>query len=177
MDNFEVDEILKSMEIVVDNREHKINRAERRYKRFGVPYSFGTLSYGDYTYNAVIDGQKLYDNSATILSKVVIERKMSLDELAMCFTRGRERFKKEFQRAMDQNAKVYLLVENGSYERIISHSYKSRYNPKAFLASLEAFQARYNMQVVFCLETTTPTLIKEILYRELKERLERGEFG
>ena len=95
----------------------------------------------------------------------------------MCFTRGRERFKKEFQRATEQNAKVYLLVENGSYEKIISHSYKSKYNPKAFLASLEAFQARYNMQVVFCLETTTPTLIKEILYRELKERLERGEFG
>ena len=80
MDNFEIDEILKSMEIVVDNREHKINRAERRYKRFGVPYSFGTLSYGDYTYNAVIDGQKIYDNSATILGRVVIERKMSLDE-------------------------------------------------------------------------------------------------
>ena len=117
MDNFEIDEILKSMEIVVDNREHKINRAERRYKRFGVPYSFGTLSYGDYTYNAVIDGQKIYDNSATILGEVVIERKMSLDELAMCFTRGRERFKKEFQRATEQNAKVYLRPVAGGRRR------------------------------------------------------------
>ena len=32
------------------------------------------------------------------------------------------------------------------------------------------------MNVVFCKEETSGRLIKEILYRDLKERLERGEF-
>ena len=35
---------------------------------------------------------------------------------------------------------------------------------------------RYNMNVIFCKEETSGRLIKEILFRDLKERLERGEF-
>jgi hypothetical protein len=35
---------------------------------------------------------------------------------------------------------------------------------------------RYDLQVIFCKEDTSPTLIREILYRDLKERLTKGEF-
>ena len=50
-------------------------------------------------------------------------------------------------------------------------------NPEAFKASLTAWMARYNAKVIFCRQETSGTLIKEILFRELKERLERGEYG
>ncbi len=50
-------------------------------------------------------------------------------------------------------------------------------NAAAFLASVMAFMIRYNMNLIFCKEETSGDLIKEILYRDLKERLERGEFG
>jgi hypothetical protein len=102
---------------------------------------------------------------------------MSLDELAMCFTRGRDRFRREMERAAANNSVIYLLVENGSYEAIINHRYRSKYHPSGFLASLTAWTARYNLRPVFCKADTSGALIKEILYRDMKERLERGEFG
>ena len=39
-------------------------------------------------------------------------------------------------------------------------------------ASLTAWLARYNCQIIFCEPATTGKLIREVLYRELKERLE-----
>ena len=47
-----------------------------------------------------------------------------------------------------------------------------RMQPKAFVASLTAWLARYNCQIIFCEPATTGKLIREVLYRELKERLE-----
>ena len=70
-----------------------------------------------------------------------------------------------------------MLVENATWENLINGKYDTRFNPKAFLASLTAYMARYNIKPVFCKAETSGKLIKEILYRELKERLERGEYG
>jgi hypothetical protein len=81
------------------------------------------------------------------------------------------------ERATANGATVYLLIENGSYEAIINHRYRSKYNSNAFLASLTAWTVRYNLRPVFCKADTSGALIKEILYRDMKERLERGEFG
>ena len=101
---------------------------------------------------------------------------MNLDELAACFTRGRERFQREFERALDQQCRIYLICENPSWENLLNGKYRSKFNSNAFLASSVAWMVRYNMNVVFCKEETSGRLIKEILYRDLKERLERGEF-
>lgn len=94
MDIFDQKEVLKSFQILIDSREQATERAEKRYKSFSAPYSRATLDYGDYTYNAVLpDGSSLFDIRKTIKPFCVVERKMNLDELAACFTRGRERFK------------------------------------------------------------------------------------
>jgi hypothetical protein len=81
------------------------------------------------------------------------------------------------ERAAEAGSIVYLLIENGSYEAIINHRYRSRFRPNAFLASLTAWTVRYNLRPVFCKAETSGALIKEILYRDMKERLERGEYG
>jgi hypothetical protein len=124
-----------------------------------------------------LNGSSIYDISKAVKASCVIERKMSLDELASCFTRSRDRFRREMERACSNHSTVYLLVENGSYEGIIKHRYKSRYNPTAFLASLTAWTVRYNIIPIFCKAETSGQIIKEILYRDMKERLERGEYG
>ncbi len=49
--------------------------------------------------------------------------------------------------------------------------------PQALVASLTAWLARYNCQLIFCKSETTGKLIKELLYRELKERLENEEIN
>ena len=177
MTNFEVQEVLDTFQIIVDNREHMTPKASERYKSFGVPYKFGTLSYCDYCGQITLPDGDLYQTGSAIRPACCIERKMSLDELAMCFTRSRDRFRREMERAAEAGSIVYLLIENGSYEAIINHRYRSRFLPNAFLASLTAWTVRYNLRLVFCKAETSGALIKEILYRDMKERLERGEYG
>ena len=177
MDHFEITEALSTFRILVDNREQATPKAFDRYKSFGVPIERATLNYGDYCGMITLNGSSIYDISKAVKASCVIERKMSLDELASCFTRSRDRFRREMERACSSGSKVYLLVENGSYEGIIKHRYKSRYNPTAFLASLTAWTVRYNIIPIFCKAETSGQIIKEILYRDMKERLENGEFG
>jgi hypothetical protein len=102
---------------------------------------------------------------------------MDLTELAGCFTHSRERFQREFERAADKDCRIYLICENANWENLLNGRYRSKFNSNAFTASSIAWMIRYNMNLIFCKEETTGKLIKEILYRDLKERLERGQFG
>ena len=178
MEIFDQKEVLKSFSVIADTREQPTDLSRRRYASMGVPVERATLDFGDYTWNAVLpDGRPIYDTENRIQPRITIERKESLDELAQCFTRSRDRFRREFQRAADHQARIFLIVENASFEKLVNGRYRSRFNPNAFLASVTAYTVRYNMNLLFCKEDTSGRLIKEILYRDLKERLERGEFG
>jgi hypothetical protein len=108
---------------------------------------------------------------------VAIERKMNLDELAGCFGEGRERFEREFRRASEAGAQMWLLVEGGSWEGIYDHRYRSRMIPASLAGSIFAFCERYDLRLIFCSERTTGRIIRGILERNLKDRLEGGEFG
>lgn len=176
MDAWTEKECLESFCVIVDTREQPNKRAKARYESMGVPVRRSKLNYGDYTYNFKLNGEWFFDESLSINPKVCIERKMSLDELATCFTSGRDRFEREMQRCVDQGARMYLLLEESTYEKVIAHRYKSKFHPNAFVATLTAWQARYHLQVVMCKAETSGRLIKEILYRELKEDIERGVF-
>jgi ERCC4-type nuclease len=178
MSPFDVAETLKTFRIVADTREHNTPQAAERYKAFGCPVERATMNYGDYCGNITLpDGNSLLNIETTLQPVCFVERKMSLDELAGCFTRGRARFQREFERAQAAGAKMFLLVENGSWEAIQKHRYKSRFNPKAFQASLTAWSVRYGIVPIFCKADTSGSLIREFLYRDIKERLEGGEYG
>lgn len=177
MDIFDIKAVLESMSIICDTREQPTKRAEARYESFGVPYFRAKLDYGDYTYNAALpNGSLIFDLEKPIHPFVSIERKESLDELAQCFTHSRERFQREFERATANKAQIFLLVENASWENLLNGKYRSRFNAKAFEASVLAWSIRYGLQLIFCKEESSGILIHDILYRDLKERLERGDF-
>lgn len=176
MEVFQIEDCLKSMQVLVDTREQKSTRAERRYKSFSVPYRRQKLNYGDYTFNFSFAGRELFAETNIINPSVVIERKEDLTELSGNFCQNRDRFIREFERARDHNAKVYLLVEDASWENLINGKYRTNFNSKAYEASIEAWMARYHVTPIFCKAETSGHLIKNILYRELKERLERGEY-
>lgn len=178
MDRLEIEACLESMEILVDTREQPSQRASKRYQSFGCPYKRQTLDYGDYTYNFRLPNNKwLYEPQEHAEGHCVIERKMSLEELSGCFCQQRDRFRREFERAHQNGARIYLLVEDATWEKILNHGYKTKFNPNAFLATLTAWSIRYDLKIVFCKKETSGKLIKEILYRELKERLENGFYG
>ena len=171
----DIESCLASFEILVDTREQPSERAERRYKAFGSPYRRQALDYGDYTYNFTMpNGQALHGADTAVKGHAVVERKMDLDELAGCLSRTRERFEREFTRAKENGATIYLLVEDASWENLLNGRYKSRFHPNAYEASILTFMARYDIKTIFCKKETSGRLIRDILYRELKGRLERG---
>ena len=100
---------------------------------------------------------------------------MNIDELAMCLGTERKRFEREFERSKSDGCKVYLLVEDATWEKIFNHKYRSKMSPLSIIASLFAWIPRYNMIPIFCKSETTGKIIKEILYRELKEYLENEQ--
>lgn len=163
----EIENTLKTLTLIVDTREQDTARARRRFARIGLPYIRKALNFGDYScFVTLPDGTEL-DFSGS----VSIERKMDLDEIIGCFTRHRARFAREFKRAKEHHAKLYLLIENASWEKVLKANYRSKMNANALLASMTAWLARYDCQLIMCDELTSPRLIKEILYREAKERL------
>lgn len=178
MDIFDIRKCLDSMQIIVDTREQPSDRAEKRYSSFSVPYTRQTLGFGDYTYNFTLpSGKCLYEPNTTVQGHCVIERKADLVELSQCFCQSRERFTKEFEKAKEAGSSIYLLVEDASWENLINGRYKTNFNAKAYLASITAWMARYNVKIIFCKAETSGKMIQEILYRELKERLEGGFYG
>ena len=168
MTPFEVSEALERLTLLVDTREQDTIFFRRRMKEADLPWQRRKLDFGDYSMKVELEGGEEVDFS----QDVAIERKMSLDELCQCYGKERKRFVREFNRAKEAGAKLYLLVENGSWEKAHAGDYRSRMDAHALTSSLTAWLARYNCQVIFCQPRTTPWLLREILYREAKERLE-----
>lgn len=156
------------MVCLVDSREQDTPRARLRLAQIGVPIERRALDFGDYSaYCTLPDG-----NTVSLAKSVVIERKMGLGELCNCYCRERGRFKREFERAAAAGAKIYLLVEDASFETVYRGRYNSRMHPESLMASILAWLARYDCQILFCKQETSGRLIHDILYRELKELLQ-----
>uniref|UniRef100_UPI004029B48D ERCC4 domain-containing protein n=1 Tax=Ruminococcus bromii TaxID=40518 RepID=UPI004029B48D len=170
MNPFEVSRALKNLTLIVDTREQDTDRLRRRIKQTGLSFVRQKLDFGDYSAKTTLDNGTEFD----ISSSVSIERKMNLDELCACYCKGRKRFTREFERAKSAGAKVYLLIENASWENTFNGKYRSKMTSSALTASMFAWLARYNCQIIFCKEETSGKIIREILYREMKERLENG---
>lgn len=168
MNPFEVSEALDHLTLLVDTREQDTLSFRRRMKEARIPWERRKLDFGDYSMKVELED----GNEVDFSPDVAIERKMSLDELCQCYGKERKRFQKEFSRAKEAGAKLYLLIENGNWEKAFEGDYRSQMKPQALTASLTAWLARYNCQVIFCQARTTPRLIREIVYREAKERLE-----
>ena len=162
----EVKSALESMVCLVDTREQDTPRLRARLKEIGCPWERKKLNFGDYSVKC---------DAIDLSETIAVERKMDLDELCNCYCKERKRFEREFERAKQAGAKVYLLIEDGSWEDAYSGKYRSRMSPESLVASLQAWLARYNCQVIFCRQHTTGKLIHDILYRELKEALEKHE--
>lgn len=171
MNPYEVKIGLENLRVVVDTREQETDAFRRRLACVGYRYIRRKLDFGDYSAITTLDNGTEF----SLCDKVAIERKMSVGELCQCFGHDRKRFSREFERAKSINAKLYLLVEGANWENVLLGRYHSKMTPQALRASIMAWLARYDCQVIFCKSESTPTLIREILYREMKERLECEE--
>lgn len=169
MNPFDIDTVLKTFEILVDTREQPTQKFQNRINAMGVSCRRHKLDFGDYSAAVTLPDGSEY----SLEDKACVERKMDYSELCSCFCRERDRFTREFERAKTAGAKVYLLVESATWEAAYKGQYRSRMKPQALIASMTTWLARYNCQIIMCRAATTGILIKEILYREMKERLEK----
>ena len=167
IDPIELEECLGSMIYLVDNREQPTEALQRRLS-YLQPYERETINAGDYTAKTLLpDGSWFY-------LPVAIERKMSLTEIAGNFCRERERFRAEFNRARDHGIRLYILIEQASWENAYAGAYRSQMRPQSMIASLLTWSARYQCPIVMCERPETGgKLIRDILHYEMREALEK----
>ena len=163
----EIEQTLDSMTVLVDTRERPTEYSEKRYAQFGRPYRREKLDVGDYSAEFTTPTGEV----VSLKNKVVVERKNSIDELCMCYTTERGRFEREFERAKNGGIKVYLLIENATFEAIYNGKYRSRMKPRSVVASILAWLARYNCVLVLCKAETSGKIIRDLLHYEMRELL------
>lgn len=161
----ELGTFMKKMTVITDSREQKNEHIIEWLEDKKLPHVRRKLSVGDYS--AMLEDQTLeYD--------IAIERKGSIDELAGNFTAERERFEREMLRGKACGTHMFLVLENCSWQDILAHNYRSKMLPKALMASMLSWQARFNLNITFCKPDETGAIIYSILYYSLREQLLRG---
>lgn len=138
----ELKKLLSSMVVLIDTREQVNQHIEDYMISNSIPYRAEKLEIGDYA--ALIPQNIEFGIYRDIYFPCVIERKNSIDELASSIKE--ERFENELIRA--QKSRFTLLVE-GSYSDLVHGNYRSQYNPKALLARIKTFEARYRFNTTF----------------------------
>lgn len=114
--------------LIVDSREQD----PLRFTRF--PSIRGTLSTGDYSVCGV---EHLF----------AVERKSIADLVGCCMGESRERFERELHRLRGYRFKRLLMV--GTVQEIERGNYRSNIRPASVLASLSAWEVRYDVPPVF----------------------------
>jgi len=114
--------------IVVDTREQTPLAFSR------LPSVVGTLTSGDYSFQG---GQEL----------LAIERKSIQDLVAGCVGDNRDRFERELHRL--RGFRFARLVICGYESEVRTGRYRGGISPKAVLTTVAAFEARYNVPVVW----------------------------
>jgi hypothetical protein len=120
------------MKILIDSREQ-------------LPFAFSGKSFEDVTTEA--GSLPTGDYSLAGLTDLVAVERKSLDDLAQCLGRERDRFERELVRARGLDA--FAVVVEGSFEDLAHGRYKSKLNPHAACQSVLSFSARLGIPFFF----------------------------
>lgn len=133
--------------ILADSREQKNQHILKRFDALGIEYRIQKLNYGDYSF---------IWNNIDYSDKVVVERKATFSEIIGNFTKGRERFKREFERA--KGCKVILVIEQ-SINDLENHNYRSRMSPKELKSFLSTWCNKFQLELKFIDKSNSADLI------------------
>ena len=128
----EIEEIIKSMVILIDTREKKMDHITQYFDKAKIPYKKKALPYGDYSFLVPKNENLSIPRDLIFYNDIVIERKGSLEELSGNLTKERDRLEKEL--ALAPKNKV-LIIENANYSDVVNGNYKTEYNNKSYWAS------------------------------------------
>jgi len=164
MTDKEINNVLEDMVVISDTREQKNQHILQYFDENKIPYIVGKLNSADYT-------MYLPNYPHLNLDKqFLVERKGSLDELAGNFTKGRDRFIREFDRLEDGQS-IHMVLENFTIKKLMNGNYRSKFPSKSYLASLMTWCIRYKCPVWTVTTDESPVVIYNVLKYELRERL------
>ena len=142
----EIDQLVKSIVILTDTREQKNQHIRDWFDKKNIPHKTKALSNGDYSFYVPANPDLNIDRDLFFDKEIMVERKGSLEELSSNFSQNRARFEEEMA---TYPGKKYLLIENANYQDIVTSKYDTKFSSKAYLASLHAFNHRYDLQMMF----------------------------
>lgn len=139
--------LLSSLTVIIDTREQKNSHIVDYLNKHKIPHTSKKLDYGDYSCMLPVNEQLGIIRDTYFTDTICVERKSNLDELANNLTADRLRFESELIRS--HGCKMLLMIESGGYDDIIKHNYRSRYEPKSYIATLATYTARYDLNINF----------------------------
>lgn len=142
----ELEELVKSMTILVDTREKNNQHLLDYWDEKNILHKKKALSYGDYSFMVPQNASLNIPRDIFFDKEIVVERKGSLEELSGNLTKERDRLEKEL--ALAPKTKV-ILLENASYGDLVMGHYNTQYNKKSFWASVHSFWHKYNTPIIF----------------------------
>lgn len=167
----QVKKIISSLVYLVDTREKENKHILNYLDKKKVMYETRALESGDYSVK-IPPSEELGIRLPQVFNKpiingIFIERKNSLEELSGNLGKNRDRFEAELERM--KGGEKHLIVEDGSWEKIMNGQYNSLLTPVSFYHSLLTFQTRYNLHIHFIEKRFSGVLIKGILENKVKE--------
>ena len=153
---YKFDDWLKKVTIIIDSREKAISHITSVFNQMNIKFKIQKLDIGDYSFS-----YEYYDSNE--ISKCIIERKNSFDELSQNFSKNRDRFKREFQKLTHDNY-CHMLIESNTLNDLIKGNYTSKISRNSFLASLLTFEYQYNIRVHFIDKNYTAFMIARLFY-------------
>jgi ERCC4-type nuclease len=156
--------IIDDMVIISDSREQRNEHIIKYLTENKIPYIIKKLDSADYSFELPHYPELKLD------CKILIERKGSLDELAVNFTKGRERFQREFER-LEDDSKIHMVLENFTIKKMLNGSYRSKFPSKSYIASLLTWCIRYHCPIWTVTTDESPELIHKLMHYELLEFL------
>ena len=164
------------MKIIVDSREQENKHILGFFDQKKIPYIIRKLNQGDYSAFLSANPELGLPFDISLENVVAIERKgasgSGLSEIAGNFTTGRQAFENEFIRASKNCKNFYLLIENGSWDKIKRHEYRSEMQPKALYNSLLSWRKKYGFHIDFVEAENSGEHICKLLATTLKKLLE-----
>lgn len=165
----EVKQLLKTAVVVIDSREKKCVHITDYFDEKGIKWITEKLDFGDITIKIESPAAQ---RDFYLQDYITIERKACLDELSGNFAHERERMEREFMRS---RGRLILLIENANYDDLLEHRYSTKYSPKAFLATLKAFESRFGFETVFMKDSSySGSYIYQTLIYHLRNLLLEG---
>ena len=143
----EYNELLKHICIVGTTNEQKNSHIVDFFNAKDIMFENRALKTGDYCFKITACPDLGFACDTYFTDELFIERKNSIDELASSI--NNESFHYELKRSQLIQNKFLLVEQQGGWDDILKHNYKSLYNEKSFWATLHTFEIKYNLKIHF----------------------------